>query len=120
MNLPNAVNSQYYQSNRNDLTDYAALSTNFDNNDKHKVESRLQLDKSEKFPPSIRQNDLCHFGYEKCFDTDSIDYRTNNLNFNFENVFETNTTIDQQCTQPIAYHTNYEGGNQPPIGMGKF
>lgn len=114
MNLPNAVNSEYYQS------DYAALSTHFDDNDKHKVESLLQLDKSEKFPSSIRQNELCHFGYDKCFDTNSIDYRANNLNFSYENVFETNTTVNQQCTQPIAYHTNYEGVNQFANETGKF
>lgn len=128
MNLPNAVNSQYYQPNRNDSTGYAALSTHFDDSDKYKVESLLQLDKAEKFPSStldddhhkIRQNDLCHFGYEKCFDANSIDYRANNLNFSYENLFETNTTVDQQCTQPIAYHTIYEDVNQPPDDTGKF
>lgn len=127
MNLPNALNLQHYQPNRNDSIDFGFLSTHFNENAKDKVESLFQLDKSEKFPSStsdnnhkIRQNNLCHFGYDKCFDTNSIEYRANNLNFSYENLFETNTMADQSCTQPIAYNTNYGEVNQLSNETGKF
>lgn len=128
MNLPNAVNSQYYQPDQIVSSDLSILSTHFNENGKNTVESLLQLDKPEKFSSSahddrnhrMRQNDLFHLGYVKCFDTNSIDYRVNDLNFSYENLIETNTVSDQSCTQPIAYHSNYEDGNQLPNETGKF
>lgn len=108
MNLSNAVNSQHYQPNRNDSTDFGFLSSHLNENGKDKVESLFQLDKSEKYPSpafdsnhKIRQNDLCHFGYDKCNDTNSIEYRANNLNFSYENLFESNTIADQPHTIQI-------------------
>lgn len=128
MNVPNAVNSQYYQTNQSDSIDLSVLSTHFNENCKNKVESLLQLDKLENFPSSthddnnhkLRPTDQYHFGYDKCFDTNSFDYRANNLNFSYENLFESNTIADQQCTQPMAYHTNYADVNQLPNETGKF
>ena len=107
MNLPN----------RNNLNDFSFPSSHFNENGENKVESLFQLDKpSSAFDTNhkIRPNDLYHFGY----DTNSIEYHTN---FGYENLFETNKMVKQQCTpQSIAYDTNYAELNQTPNDTRKF
>lgn len=125
MNLPNAM--QHYQKMPNEATDFGFSSTHLNESDKDKMESSFQLDQSVKCPSplsgshdKIQRNDLYYFGYDRCIDTNAIEYRANNLNYSYENFFETNTTIAHQCTQSAAYNINYGNINEPSNETGKF
>lgn len=127
MNLPNTLQSQHYQQNRNDSADFGFSSAQFIDSDKTNVESLFQSDKSEKFPSTatgsnhkMRPINHCYFGYDKCFDTNAIEYHPNNSNYSYENRFETNPMANQQCTQSFAYNTNYAEINQPSNETGEF
>lgn len=107
MNLPNAVQSQHYQ---NESIDFGVSSAHFNESDKDHVESSLSTSGNDLH--TIRQNNLCYFGFDKYFDPNATEYR--------ENSFESNTIANQhQYIQSIAYNTNSGEINQPPNEMGK-
>lgn len=128
MNVPNAVHSEHYQQNPNDANDFGFSTKHFNESGKHKMESAFQLDETEKCPSQasgsnlkIQQHEISSYiGYDRCFDSNAIEYRANNSNYSYENLFEANTEFPTTHTQPVAYHTNYGDVNELANETGQF
>lgn len=104
MNFPNAVHSQHSHEHRIDSIDFDFPSTHLAMNGRNSIESASSVAAAgasgiTNLHTAREENNLCYFGYDKYFDSNTTEYH--------KNSFDTNTIANQQCIQSIAYNTNY-------------